>query len=91
MPEDIMIRRNEGYAAIEKHMQEKKISLCTVQAKEVLGDVETLLGLRYSCTYMHSYIVVSACTNEPCHEKTCLREFPTRLDSNWPAQLQKLA
>ena len=55
MPEDIMIRRNEGYAAIEKHMQEKKISLCTVQAKEVLGDVETLLGLRYSCTYTHSH------------------------------------
>ena len=27
---------------------------------------------------------------EPCHEKTCLREFPTRSDSNWPAQLQKL-
>ena len=29
--------------------------------------------------------------NEPRHEKTCLREFPTRSDSNWPAQLQKLA
>ena len=28
---------------------------------------------------------------EPCNEKTCLREFPTRSDSNWPAQLQKLA
>ena len=26
---------------------------------------------------------------KPRHEKTCLREFPTR--SNWPAQLQKLA
>ena len=30
-------------------------------------------------------------TNEPRHEKTCLREFPTGSDSNWPAQLQKLA
>ena len=29
--------------------------------------------------------------NEPRQEKTCLREFPTRSDSNWPAQLQKLA
>ena len=29
-------------------MQEKRISLCTRQAKEVLGDVETSLGLRYS-------------------------------------------
>ena len=27
---------------------------------------------------------------EPRYEKTCLREFPTRTDSNWPAQLQKL-
>lgn len=51
MPEDLMIKRNEGYAAIEKHMQEKKISLCTVQAKEVLGDVEILLGLS---TYMQT-------------------------------------
>ena len=24
-------------------------------------------------------------------EKMCLRAFPTRSDSNWPAQLQKLA
>ena len=30
-------------------------------------------------------------SNEPRHEKTCLREFPTRSGSNWPAQLQKLA
>lgn len=51
MPEDLMIKRNEGYAAIEKHMQEKKINLCTVQEKEVLGDVETLLGLS---TYMQT-------------------------------------
>ena len=28
---------------------------------------------------------------EPRHEKMCLREFPTRSDSNWPVQLQKLA
>ena len=28
---------------------------------------------------------------EPRHEKTCLRVFPTRSDSNWPTQLQKLA
>ena len=30
-------------------------------------------------------------TYEPRHKKTCLWEFPTRSDSNWPAQLQKLA
>ena len=28
---------------------------------------------------------------EPRYEKTCLREFPTGSDSNWPALLQKLA
>ena len=30
-------------------------------------------------------------TVEPRHEKTCLREVLRRSDSNWPAQLQKLA
>ena len=29
--------------------------------------------------------------NEPRHEKTCLREFPTRPDTNWPVQPQKQA
>ena len=33
----------------------------------------------------------SLITIEPRHEKTCLREFPTWSDSNWPAQLQKIA
>ena len=28
---------------------------------------------------------------KPRHDKTCLREFPTRPDTNWPAQPQKLA
>ena len=28
---------------------------------------------------------------EPRHDKTCLREFPTRPDTNRPAQPQKLA
>ena len=28
---------------------------------------------------------------EPRHDKTCLREFPTRPDTNRPAQLRKLA
>ena len=28
---------------------------------------------------------------EPRREKTCLRELPTMSDSNWPAQVQKLA
>ena len=29
--------------------------------------------------------------NEPRHDKTCLREFPTRPDTNRPALPQKLA
>ena len=36
-------------------------------------------------------IGMMAFTYEPRHEETCLREFPTRSGSNWPAQLQKLA
>ena len=27
-------------------------------------------------------------SNEPRHDKMCLQEFPTRSDSNWPAQLE---
>ena len=30
-------------------------------------------------------------TCEPRHDKTCLWEFPTRPDTNWPAQPQELA
>ena len=29
--------------------------------------------------------------NEPRHDKTCIREFPTRTDTDRPAQPQKLA
>ena len=37
--------------------------------------------------------VLHTCENayEPRHDKTCLRESPTRPDTNWPAQLQRLA
>ena len=30
-------------------------------------------------------------SNEPCHEKTCLRGFATRIDSNRSAHLQRLS
>ena len=33
----------------------------------------------------------SSIRTEPQHDKTCLREFPTRPDTNRPAQPQKLA
>ena len=40
------------------------------------------------CLYRFRITVVSS---EPRHDKTCLRECPTRQDTNRPAQLQKLA
>ena len=46
-PEELVIRREQGYAAIEKKMKENHINLCSVQAKEVIGDVEMLQNLRY--------------------------------------------
>ena len=45
------------------------------EANDISGWLCTIKGLLY----------------EPRHEKTCLREFPTGSDSNWPAQLQKLS
>lgn len=44
-PEELVIRREQGYAAIEKKMKENHISLCSVQNKEVLGDLEILINL----------------------------------------------
>ncbi|XP_060592955.1 uncharacterized protein LOC132747561 isoform X3 [Ruditapes philippinarum] len=50
-PEELVIRREQGYAAIEKKMKENHISLCSVQNKEVLGDVEMLVNID---TYMQT-------------------------------------
>ncbi|XP_053374419.1 uncharacterized protein LOC123531447 isoform X2 [Mercenaria mercenaria] len=50
-PEELVIRREQGYAAIEKKMKENHISLCSVQNKEVLGDIEMLVNLD---TYMQT-------------------------------------
>ena len=49
--------------------------------------------LKRNCEIIGYTIMHNATTNvsEPRHDKMCLREFPTRSDSNWPAQLQKLA
>ncbi|OWF38204.1 hypothetical protein KP79_PYT19415 [Mizuhopecten yessoensis] len=49
--EDTIIRREQGYAAVEKWMKEKHIELCSVQAGEVLGDIETLMNFN---TYMQT-------------------------------------
>ena len=50
-----------------------------------------LYVLQYTSGSSKSYDVNGTVINEPRHEKTCLREIPSRSDSNWPAQLQKLA
>lgn len=49
--EDVMIRRNDGYAAVEKWMKEKHIDLCSIQDGEVIGDTEVLMNLS---TYMQT-------------------------------------
>ncbi|XP_033762446.1 uncharacterized protein LOC117343975 isoform X3 [Pecten maximus] len=49
--EDTIIRREQGYAAVEKWMKEKHIELCSVQSGEVLGDIETLMNFT---TYMQT-------------------------------------
>ena len=42
-------------------------------------------------TIKPSLVKISLLLFEPRHDKTCLREFPTRHDTNRPAQPQKLA
>ena len=42
-------------------------------------------------TSCKKFRICTVSINDPRHEKMCRREFPTRSDSNWPAQLQKLA
>ncbi|XP_052808059.1 uncharacterized protein LOC128236936 isoform X3 [Mya arenaria] len=55
--EELVIRREQGYAAIEKHMKESHISLCSVQTREVLGDIESLMNLG-------TYIQTVRCTSD---------------------------
>ncbi|XP_062574423.1 uncharacterized protein LOC134236258 [Saccostrea cucullata] len=49
--EELVIRRTEGYAAVEKRMKERHIDLCSIQEREVIGDIEILNNLS---TYMHT-------------------------------------
>ena len=43
----------------------------------------------YSCKILHKSPDTG--NYEPRHVKTCLSGFATRVDSNWPAQQQRLA
>ena len=45
-----------------------------------------LIWVAKAQTTRYNFIIIA-----PRHEKTCLREFPTRLDTNRPVQPQKLA
>lgn len=49
--EDVVIRRTEGYAAMEKRMKERHIDLCSVNSGEVIGDTEILMNLS---TYLYT-------------------------------------
>lgn len=49
--EDVVIRRTEGYAAVERRMKERHIDLCSVATGEVIGDTEILMNLS---TYLHT-------------------------------------
>ena len=54
-----------------------------LRAVSKLWIISDILIWMYFCSTSH--------THEPWHDKTCLREFSTRPDRNWPAQPQKLA
>ncbi|KAJ8313567.1 hypothetical protein KUTeg_008128 [Tegillarca granosa] len=45
IPEELAIRRTEGYAAIEKWQKERHINLCSIHEGEVIGDTEMLMNL----------------------------------------------
>ncbi|XP_048755918.2 uncharacterized protein LOC125666724 isoform X5 [Ostrea edulis] len=49
--EELVIRRTEGYAAVEKRMKERHVDLCSIQDREILGDIEIYNNLS---TYMHT-------------------------------------
>jgi hypothetical protein len=52
-PESLVVRRTEGYAAIEKMMHDRSVCLCSVQKGEIIGDAELVQGLR---TYMSTVV-----------------------------------
>ena len=54
-------------------------------------DTKTFLICLSPCIWSIYKTEVPIKQNEPRHYKTCLWKFPTRSDSNWSAQLQKLA
>ncbi|XP_046573601.1 LOW QUALITY PROTEIN: uncharacterized protein LOC124281692 [Haliotis rubra] len=51
--DNVDLRRRKGYAAVERKLHERSVSLCGVQNGEVLGDTEICLGLG---TYMQTVV-----------------------------------
>ena len=52
---------------------------------------KTTIFLSYLISSHSLWSFKSVKIHEPRHNKMCLWEFPTRPDTNWPAQPQKLA
>lgn len=49
----VIVRRTEGYAAMEKRIKNQSIQLCGIQSLDVVGDIEILCGLN---SYMQSLV-----------------------------------
>ena len=64
--------------------------ICSLNKRKCMETIKTCGDCYWNqvCVYHNRDLPT---TFEPRYEKTCLRDFPTRSDSNWSAQLQKLA
>ena len=56
MLDSVAVRRKAGYAAAESRLRRQRIRLCTVEAGEVIGDVETVFKLD---TYLETVVCIS--------------------------------
>ena len=65
----------------------------TSLAKQLTQGLERIVIVSRDCVLTHKNETAECrtCIIEPRHDKTCFREFPTRPDTNRPAQPQKLA
>ena len=81
----------------KKQQDTLKVCLTTYLFWEICGLVSQSIGYYSHCAgcqraliyFCHALFQTEI--YEPHHKKTCLLEIPTRSDSNWPAQLLKLA
>ena len=76
---------------LPKATEKNNVFKVDIQLPWCLHDIHGRYPLAPEHNQNFNLLILSIDLNEPRHEKTCLWEFPTRSDSNWPAQLQKLA